>query len=207
MPADVVIDYGEPNPNGREKYTNGGVQITAYSDGILHDYVVMLYKAGDKKAAEELGKTVADQLESIFNYFEKSDVTFSASRENTADLYAALDAYFKMYLASIDPEYGNQNGDLAKRLNAKINDLYKNVFPKMYRDLESKANDNGESTRRGSKAGKYASMLFELQDYIEAIGVHFGYLEGKPAPPSAEGQQMDLEQLMQQMPVQDTTKP
>lgn len=207
MPADVVIDYGEPNPNGREKYMNGGVQISAYSDGILHDYVVMLYKAGDKNAAEELGTTVADQLESIFRYFEKSDVSFSASRENTADLYAALDAYFKMYLASIDPEYGNANGALSKRLNAKINDLYKNVFPKIYRDLESKANNNGESTRRGSKAGKYASMLFEMQDYIEAIGVHFGYLEGKPAPPSADGQQMDLQQLMQQMPVQDTTKP
>lgn len=207
MPADVVIDYGEPNPNGREKYTNGGIQLNAYSDGILHDYVVMLYKSGDKKSAEALAVTVADQLESIFNYFEKSDVAFSASRENTADLYAAMDAYFKMYLASIDPEYGNANGALAKRLNAKINDLYKNVFPKMYRDLETKANNNGESTRRGSKAGKYASMLFELQDYIEAIGVHYGYLEGKPAPPSADGQEMDLQQLMQQMPVQDTTKP
>jgi MFS family permease len=207
MPAEVVIDYGEPTPNGREKYTNGGVEMTAYSDGLLHDYVGMLYRSGDKKSAEDLGNVVASQLESIMKYFEKSDVAHSASRENTSDLYAALDAYFKLYMAAIDPVTGNRTGAFAKRLEAKINDLYKNVFPKMFTDLEAKANNNGESTRRGSKAGKYASMLFELQDYIQAIGVHFGYIEGAPAPPAQPGAEgMDLEQLMQQMPIADSVK-
>jgi hypothetical protein len=48
-------------------------------------------------------------------------------------------------------------------------------------------------------------MLFQLQDYLEAIGVHYGYLEGKtPVPEAAGADQMDLERLIQQMPVGDS---
>jgi hypothetical protein len=154
MPADVVIDYGEPSKTGREKYTNGGVEYAAYTDGILHDYVGILFRAGDVKGAEKLGNIVADQLESIFSYFAESDPYFAGSQENTGDLYAALDAYFKMYSFAADPEDGNKNGAFSKRLFSKIEDLYKNIFPKVYRGLEDKANANGESSRRGAKAGR-----------------------------------------------------
>ena len=207
MPAEIVIDYGEPTSNGRDKYSTGSAEFEAYSDGILHDYVTILYRAGDKKGAEQLGNVVADQLESIFRYFEKSDPYFAANPENTGDLYAALDAYFKLYSVVLNPESGSQNSALAKRLNAKINDLYKNVFPSIYRGMEDKANNNGESTRRGAKAGRYASMLFQLQDYIEAIGVQFGYLQGKaPVDPAMNNGSMNLEQMMQQMPIADSVK-
>jgi len=207
MPADVVIDYGEPSQNGREKYVNGGGEFTSYSDGILHDYVGILYRSGDVQGAEKLANTVADQLESVFSYFADSDPYFAANPENSSDLYAALDAYFKMYAFATDVKDGNKNGALAKRLYAKIDDLYKNVFPKMYRGLEDKANANGESTRRGAKAGRYASLLFQLQDYLEAMGVHYGYLQGRtPAPEAVSPEEMDLEKLMQQIPVGDSVK-
>ena len=205
MPADVVLDYGEPTSNGREKYTNGGVSLNACSDGILHDYVRILFQAGDKKGAEELGNTVADQLESILNYFVKSDAYFAGNPENRNDLCAALASYFKLHMAVIDPENGNPSSPLAKRTQSMIEKLYKTNFPDIYRALEAKANDNGESIRRGANAGKYAAMLFDLQDYIEAIGVQYGYLKAKNAPqptPETGGQQLD--QLMQQMPVGDS---
>ena len=204
MPANVVIDYGEPTVDGRVKYTNGGQSLNAQSDGILHDYVRMLYKTGDKKTAEELGKTVADQLESIMLYFEMSDAYFAGNPENTDDLYAALDAYFNLNVAAIDPETGNPTGALAKRTQAKIDYLYKKVFPSIFDKLEKKANDNGESTRRGAKAGRYAGMLFTLQDYIEAIGVHYGYLEGTAAPQQPNSEGMSIEQMMQQRPIEDS---
>ncbi len=207
MPASIVIDYGEPTANGRETYTNGGISLNSFSDGILHDYVRMLYKAGDKKAAEELGEIVAKQLESIFTYFEKSDAYFAGNPENSSDLYAALDAYFKLHVSAIDPEIGNPKGALAARTQAKIDKLYKNVFPAIYSGLSEKANDNGESVRRGSKAGRYANMLFNLQDYLEAIGVHYGYLQGQQAPPAPAGTgEMSLEQMMEQMPIADSVK-
>jgi hypothetical protein len=206
MPAEIVIDYGEPSQAGREKYSNGGIDYSAYSDGILHDYVGILYRSGDVQGAEKLGAVVADQLESIFSYFAESDPYFAANPENSGDLFAAMDAYFKMYAFAADPADGNKNGAFAKRLFSTIEDLYKNVFPKIYRGLEDKANANGESTRRGSKAGRYASMLFQLQDYVEAMGVHYGYLQGKTPAKEDAIDQLDLESLMQQVPVGDSVK-
>jgi hypothetical protein len=204
MPIDIVIDNGEPQPDGRQKYNNGGVALEAFSDGILHDYVKMLYQAGDKKEAEKLGKGVADQLESIIRYYEKSDVRHASSRENTPDLYAALDAYFKLNLAAIDPIDGNPTGELARRSQAKIKALYTVSFPAMFKALEVVASENGESTRRGSRAGEMASRLFELQDYLEAIAVQYGYLQGKPAPQQPSGQPMNVQQMMQQLPTGDS---
>ncbi len=207
MPAKLVIDYGEPSPS-RDKYRSTGVEMTIYQDGILHDYVAILYRAGDKKAAEELGKEVARQLESILNYFAKSNAYFAGSADNSEDLYAALDAYFKLHVSSLDPENGDPKGELAKRTRNKLDELYKVSFPELFRQLEEKAASNGESIRRGSKTGKYARMLFQLQDYIQAIGTHYGYLErpggGAPAPDDAMG--MDMEELMMQMQMQDTTR-
>ena len=206
MPANVVLDYGEPTPV-RNKYNNGGVQTDGYSDGVLHDYVGLLFKAGDKKGAENLGATVASQLESIFNYFEKSDAYFAGSQKNAIDLFAALDAYLKIYLSANDPQVGNPSGELAKRTTAKLDYLYKVAFPSIYSGLEKKANDNGESTRRGARAGKYASMLFYLQDYLNTIGMHFGYLaqnQYQNTPPQDNSNGMSLEQMMQQMPTSDS---
>jgi hypothetical protein len=85
-------------------YKETGVEYPVYQDGILHDYVALYYRAGDKGAAEKLGATVAKQLESILNYFEKSDPTLAGSADNSSDLWAALDAYFKLHMAAINPE-------------------------------------------------------------------------------------------------------
>ena len=41
----------------------------AYGDGILHDYVGLLFQAGEKKEENKLGMEVARQLESILSYF------------------------------------------------------------------------------------------------------------------------------------------
>jgi hypothetical protein len=165
-----------------------------------------LYRSGDKKTAEELGAVVAKQLESIINYFEKSDAYFAGNPENHSDLLSALDSYFKLHMSAIDPVTGNASGALAKRTQTKIDNLYKKSFPEMLKKLDEKATSNGESTRRGSNAGKYARMKFELEDYIQAIGVHYQYLAppaGAPKPaPEMNG--MSIEQMMQQMPVGDS---
>jgi hypothetical protein len=75
--------------------------------------------------------------------------------------------------------------------------------------LKMKATDNGESTRRGTTNGKYSSMLFEIEDYSDAIAVHYGLKEGPvkaPASPqpSPGMENIDIEALMQQMPAADS---
>jgi hypothetical protein len=206
MPADVVIDYGEPSQDGRKEYMLEGVSFPSYNDGILHDYVSLLYRAGDKKSAEKLGQIVANQLESIIKYYELSNAAIALSNSNTSDLYAAMDAYFVLNEAANNPLTGNSNGALAKRTQAKITSLYKSVLPSMFNSLEELANNNGESTRREASPGKYASYLFELQDYTKAMGVYYGYLKGAPAPKPAAGQPMSIEQLQQIAPIADSVK-
>jgi hypothetical protein len=204
MPADVVIDYGEPQADTRTKYNNGGAELNAYKDGILHDYVKILFKAGKKAEAEKLGLIVANHLESTLNYFAKTTPAIASNPDNTKDLYAALDAYFNLHLTAIDQEFGSQNSALAKRTQAKIKELYTSVFPEIYRGLEELAADNGESTRPGSSAGKYANRLFALKDYLDAIAVQYGLKKGKPAPAASNGAPMNVQQMMQQMPTSDT---
>jgi hypothetical protein len=203
MPVDVVIDLGEPGPS-RDQYNVGSMTYEAYADGVLQDYVSLLFQAGEKKAANELGLKIANHLESIFAYFEKSDAYFAG--RNSRDLFASLDNYFKLSTAALNPVFGDQNGALAKRTQVKISTLYKTVFPKIYADLKEKANDNGESTNRGSTAGRYASMLFNLQDNIEAIGIHYGILKApiNTAPAVDNTQAMDLEKMMKQMDTPDS---
>ena len=77
MPANLVLDYGEPSPNPRDNYSINGKTLNAYSDGNLHEYVRVLYAAGDKKGAEELGAIVASQLESILTHYEKGNVAIT----------------------------------------------------------------------------------------------------------------------------------
>ena len=179
MPADVVIDWSEPtrSRSQADNYELNGVPLPAYNDGILHEYVGTLLMAGDKKSAEKLAKQVADNLETIFAYYEKSNVAVAARPDNTKDLYAALDGYFKLHSALSDDKYGLPDSDVTKQTAATIEHVYQNMFPSMMDRLKELANDNGESVRRGSNAGVYATYLFGLQDYSEAMGIHFGLIK------------------------------
>jgi len=198
MPANVVIDYGEPGPS-RERYNVGSVPFEAYSDGILHDYVGILLQAGDKKAANKLGLEVARQLESILAYFEKSDAFFAG--KNSKDLFATVDTYLKLTSIVMDPQVGDKNGALGKHLDINVTKLFNATIPKILEGLKNKANENGESIRRGSSAGRYSSMLFNIQDNIDAIAIHYGMKDqptGATAPVDYSNE-VDMESLMQQM--------
>ena len=183
MPAHIVIDAGEPTAsnNPRDSYSYNGKTLPAFNDGILHDYVGVLYMVGDIEGAEKLGMVIADQLESILNYYENEYVVITSNPKNTKDLYAALGAYFKLYTGASDGEVGNADGALAKRTQKKIQYIYSTMFPSIIDRLKEKAKENGESTRRGRQAGRYASMLFEIEDYSEAMAIYFGIKEA-PLP-------------------------
>ncbi|MDX2362058.1 MAG: DUF2723 domain-containing protein [Crocinitomicaceae bacterium] len=212
MPAEVVIDYGEPTPanNPRDNYTVDGKQLQAYNDGVLHDYVTVLYMAGDHAGAEKLGTVVANQLESIIRYFEKSEVAIAASSWNTKDLYATINAYIK--LMSSANEFGGESSELAMRTRVQVDYIFNTMFTSMIKRLKEIANANGESTRRGSKSGYYSRMMFELEDYQRGMAIHFGLLDAAPqTPPSMDpnGANMpsmeEMQQMMNQM--QDSMEP
>ena len=169
MPVDLVIDYGEPQPSRDDFEVSQGVSYANYADGVLHDYVGILYRAGDKAAAEKLGMQVADQIESIFNYYEKSDAIFAT--ENKVDLVSALNNYMLLTTFANDPEVGNPSGKLAKRTTAKINNLYKLVFPRIYKELAAEGLKNLEK---------------DLKGHLDAVGMRYNFVE-KPVQTMPQG--------------------
>lgn len=188
MPLENVIDYGEPNATKRRLQGPDGNEYTMYQDGNVHDYVQILYRAGDKAGAQKLGMKVADQLESIIKFFTSSDADMAG--QNVKDIASATSNYMVLYSASNDREIGDPNSQLAKRTQMMVNKLYKTMYPKLYQDLQQKASDNGEVLRRGSNMGFYASQYFELSGTLDAIGIEFRILAAPAAPAGNRPQQM-----------------
>lgn len=174
MPADIVIDHSEPTATG-EGYLVGGKTRRGFTDGVLHDYVDLLYAAGDKNTARKLAKTLATQYESIFEYYAKSDARITSQRHNVKDLYAALESYFVVYGAVSNEDSGS---DLDRRMFKKLSDVYSQTIPKMVDDLSEAAENNGESmSRESSQTGMYAQRAFDLIDFTDGIAYRVGFKE------------------------------
>lgn len=185
MPPDLVIDYGEPQPTKDDFQVSPGVTYEGYADGVLHDYVGVLYRAGDKEGAAKLGMKVADQIESIFNYFENSPATFSM--RNKMDLVSALSNYLMLTTYANDDEFGEPSGKLASRTMAKVNKLYKTILPRIYSELKNEG---------------YADQSKDLKNHLDAVGMKFGFIE-RPAATSpggnGGGMQLTPEQIQMMM--------
>jgi len=196
MPLENVIDYGEPNATKRTLKGPDGSEFTMYQDGTLHDYVQILYRAGDKKGAEKLGMKVADQLESIITFFTESEADVAG--ENVKDIASATSNYMVLFSCSNDREIGDPSSQLARRTQMMVNKLYGKTYPAMFEQLKAIASENGESLRRGSNMGFYASQYFELQGTLDAIGIEFRILEAPAA------QQLPAGNLPQELPSMPT---
>ena len=202
MPTNLIIDHGEPS-QGRENYELGGVKIPSQSDGSLHAYVTNYFAAGAKEKGNKLGLDLANQLESIINYFMLSDPRIVMKARNTSDLFAAMDSYFKISIAANDAEYGDKDGALAKRTNANIKEWFGSTLPSQYEKLKNVAVDNGESTRRSNVSGRYSTMLYNVEDHMKAMAVFYGLMKddtklAPPTQPNSGAGNIDLNQLMQQ---------
>ncbi len=201
MPPSMVIDHGEPR-QGRDTYDMGGAKYQSQSDGSLHVYVETLFAAGAKEKGNKLGLELAGQLESIIDYFLKSDPRIAFQSGNTDDLFAAMDSYFKISVAAMDAETGDRGGALAKRTKSNIDRWFNSELPSQYRKLDNAASSNGESTRRSSVAGPNTRMKFAVQDHLDAMAVFYGLKKDNSVPPTPNGgggaPQIDLNQLMKQ---------
>lgn len=201
MPLKYVIDYGEPTP-GRGKVTSpDGAEYPVYQDGTVHDYVRILFQAGDKQAANELGNQVADQIESIMRFFGNNDAEIAG--ESVEDIAAAMSNYLVLYNASNNPEFGDPSGKLAQRTMKFVRDFYSKKLVAMVHELEEKAREEGE-IMRGKDVGKYASEAQELKGCLNGLAVQYGLLQmdmqTAPAPMSAPPSDISLDPGMNAQP-------
>ena len=114
-----------------------------------------------------------DNFDRIFNYYLNTNVKIGAKPDNVEDLFAALDACFKM--KSVLPvKDNNKKGSLAIRINKTLSLVYKSILPKMMNELEQLASDNGESIEYGD--GRYSGYYTNLLMNSSAIGQHYKYI-------------------------------
>lgn len=167
MPARIVFDYGE-SPSTGEPYTDAnGAQQPSYHEGVLQSYVSILFRAGDSKAAEELGIEVASQLESIMDYFNNSDAKFAG--KNIPDYAAAVGNYANLYQFVMDPSFKVEKGALAQRLQARFATLYKTELPRIYNELDQMSIELGEIRNQGT----YTVMAAQLKGIMNAIDLTY----------------------------------
>lgn len=188
MPADIVIDNGEPG-QGNTTYNYGGQQIPSMNDGSLQNYVSILYEAGAIKEADKLAEEVARQLESIVNYYVKSNPRIAFGGDNTKPLFAALDAYFKVAQASMT--LGDEKSAISMRMKKQLDTWYNTDFKAAYAKAEQMISASGESPRRSATATGFTRNYFAARDYLDAIATHYGLMNGGNAAP-----QMDINSMM-----------
>ena len=183
MPQENVLDFSEiggfdPMSSLKINQTHqtfllDGQQMRPMCSGTLHEYVQLYYLAGETKKAEVLGLKLVDNYDRIFNYYLNTNVKIGAKPDNVEDLFAALDACFKM--KSVLPvQDNNKKGSLAIRINKSLSLVYKSLLPKMMNELEQLASDNGESVEYGD--GRYSAYYTNLLMNSSAIGQHYKYI-------------------------------
>ena len=171
MPVDLVFDYGEP----AQQNTAAGVRMR---DGVLQNYVQILFNAGDKKGATKLGNDVARQLESILNYFEKSDAHIT--KDNMDDFLSATHAYFVLYNSSNNPVTGDPTGSLGKRTKQRVNAFLNGGLANVLKKMNDYAMDEIESSSM-----KDAMVSFKAQ--MDEISQEFGFSSAPKAPMPGTG--------------------
>ncbi len=191
MPLETVLDFGEVNScdpfmslkynEPDQEYNYQGQSLRSKCSGSLHEYVQLYYLLGQKAKAEALGEKLLKNFHSVFAYFDHSDATFAGNPENAEDLIAAMDACFKMNALAQDPRYGNPSSPFAKSLKAEINHVYKAMMPRIYRELEQLALDNGESAE--AYTGAYSEMIGNLQSFMGAMAEHYGLIKSRQIKP------------------------
>lgn len=184
MPPERVLDYGEPQGTKRQLTGSDGTKYGAYTDGTLHEYVSILYRAGDISGAEKLGAFVADDLESTIRFFLNNDPDMAGM--NISDFSSAVSNYLTIHIIANDATFGNPKGKLAQRTGNMVQKLYGTELPRMYNELKQLAGDNGEILNRTSNT-HYASAYYTLYGYMEAIGVENRIIKPEPGSAPAPG--------------------
>ena len=179
MPLENVLDVGEVNGfdpmsslsinSEHQKFMFEDKEIRPMCSGTLHEYVQLYFMAGANKKGEALGLKLMANYESIINYFSHTNVRLGAKPENIEDLFAALDACFKMQ--STVRKNGGKDGALQKRIDKAISSVYDKIIPKMKNELMQLASDNDESESNGS--GSYSRLLNNLLVNATAMEEHY----------------------------------
>jgi hypothetical protein len=190
MPAENVIDMGEVHGcdpmnmlsyNAKnQSYSYMDQQVRAKCSGNLNEHVQLYYLCKANSKGEKLGNIVLDQYESILKFYQNTSASICTKLDNSGELFAVADGLFKMYSTLQDSTVNKADSKFGKRLMKDIQLIYKTILPKLSAELIRLGNENGEPV--ASDVGNYSQQYGSLNQNLEAIGQHYGYLERPPLP-------------------------
>jgi hypothetical protein len=119
LPISKVFDFGTPRSMGRSSLSNNQ---DAYQDGSIPKYIGVLYESGNTETANKLSLEYLKQLETMMNYFQKSDPLLAL--RNKKDFIAFtmnfLRTYAQIYRTAPKSEARMYGEQLMQRLNKKV---------------------------------------------------------------------------------------
>lgn len=167
LPMDRVLDMGEPRPTSAQ--LPNGRQI--FSDGVIPDYISILYRVGKTEYANELADEYLSQIEHLFNYFEYSHPIHAY--DNQEDFISMCMNFFRVFR---DAYTENAEDHTMAVKAAEMEDrLTKEIVPYIMeglRVIEVKETKGGRTRTR--------NMTREAQEFYElyqAILVENGLME------------------------------
>lgn len=153
LPIDKVFDMGEPRPV-RKQLVNGR-QI--YMDGIIPDYLAILYQVDKIELANEIASEYIDQLETLIDYFEFSDPLFAYN--NDTDFIAFCMNFLRTYREVF---VANSDNELGERVEVLYNRLNEQTVPKIIEGLRDKETSDVRNNKSITR-----SMEQEAQEFLE----------------------------------------
>jgi MFS family permease len=129
LPIDKVFDFGEPRAIG--KRLPNGRQI--HSDGVLPDFINILYEVGKKETANKIAMKYMKQLETMMDYFENSDAMIAY---NNQDEFVAFGMNFLRTFRSV--YVSNEGNETANYVSELENRLSNVIVPGIANDIRSR---------------------------------------------------------------------
>ncbi len=151
LPIDKVFDFGEPRGLGR-RLPNGQ---KIYSDGVVPDFIQILYEVGKTDLADKLAEEYLKQLETMMDYFANSDamVAYTNQKDFIAFGMNFLRTFRSVYVANQDSALGDYAYGMENRLSQQI-------VPGIVEEISRK-----EVTESGRNRTKVRTMQQEAQEF------------------------------------------
>tara|TARA_B100000508_G_scaffold137355_1_gene131515 strand:- start:8647 stop:12657 length:4011 start_codon:yes stop_codon:yes gene_type:complete len=175
LPIDKVFDFGEPRGIGRR--LPNGQQI--YTDGVMPEYIKVLYDVDKNELADDLAEKYIKQLETMMNYFEHSDPMIAYKNEEAFIAFGMnfLRTYREVYLNNPESALGDYVNSLERRLSEQ-------VVPGIAKELSQR--EVSDTRGRRTVVRKMREEAQEFTDLYMALLQENGLAEEAPADPMNE---------------------
>ena len=151
LPIDKVFDFGEPRGIGK-RLTNG-TQIS--TDGVMPEYIKVLYDVGQNEMANNLAQEYLMQLETMIDYFGSSEPLVAYT--NQQDFIAFTMNLLRTYREVVPQNENTRLGDYARGLENRLSNT---VVPEIVQSISNMTTTETKSLRTVTRSMEQEGQEF-----------------------------------------------